>query len=437
MSSQTEQVNELIAITGASEQDAQRILSQCGYSLERAAEYYFQRDSLQEEERSRRKNRVPRTTAPVVCPTAEELADMFPIFDIGYLALLVRKQGHDGDAIIRRLIRESQEEEAALCEDGPEDVFLNVYNLAPEKEFLTKVGLGVYHSGIEIYGREWSFGGSCDEAYADYSGIFHCEPKSATPHFFKRVKLGTVRMSHRSVYFNVIKPLQETWTTGSYHLIQRNCNHFSAQLAAALEVKAPPSWVNRSARIGDTMIPMRVVNYFINGNTPPQQKTDDEEEREKRLSVGSNIKLCNPMVLPSKSTGHTNGVCVSSLTKGIKIIAKKKGSKVLLQFPRQHYQDADTGATVLVGPFEHGMHIADIDPTYSDDDDDDDDDHFNPAPQHDLKVEDVCDNLPEDNYDATVQEVIALLPLHPVPLVRECTVKHRGNINKIVEELLG
>ena len=432
MTSQNEHVSDLVAITGTSEVDARDILEKCGYSLERAAEYYFQRDSLKEE-RSRHevKRRTPNPTLPIVCPSAEELSEMFPVLDKSYLTMLVRRQGHDGDAIIRRLIRESQEEESTLQEQGPGEVYLNVYNLVPEKEFLTKVGLGVYHSGLEVYGREWSFGGCCEESYTDYSGIFHCEPKTATPNMFKQLKLGTIHMSHRDLYFNVIKPLHESWTMGTYHLIQRNCNHFAQQLAAALKVKSPPSWVNRSARIGDTMIPMRVVNYFLNGNTPPQKKTADEEQREKALDVGNLVQLHNPVVLPSKDTGHTCGICVSSLTRGIVIVEKKKGGKLLLQFPRQLYQDADSGESVLLGPFEYIIHAADLDPA-------DSDSEVNLDPlTHDIQIEDISDSSSLDDYESAVLEVTSLLPLHPVPLVREYAVKHQGDVNKIVEELLG
>ena len=38
-------------------------------------------------------------------------------------------------------------------------VRINVYSLVNVNQVLFYTGLGVYHSGVEIYGNEWAFGG--------------------------------------------------------------------------------------------------------------------------------------------------------------------------------------------------------------------------------------------------------------------------------------
>ena len=43
------------------------------------------------------------------------------------------------------------------------EVILNVYDLSPESNFigvLQKVGVGFYHSGVEINGLEYTYGGN-------------------------------------------------------------------------------------------------------------------------------------------------------------------------------------------------------------------------------------------------------------------------------------
>lgn len=57
-------------------------------------------------------------------------------------------------------------------------VYLNVYELESfegANKYLVPLGFGAYHSGVEIFGREYSFG------YGDTSesGIFSIEPKTA------------------------------------------------------------------------------------------------------------------------------------------------------------------------------------------------------------------------------------------------------------------
>ena len=38
------------------------------------------------------------------------------------------------------------------------DVVINVYDLTPKNKFLFRFGLGLYHSGVEVAGREYTFG---------------------------------------------------------------------------------------------------------------------------------------------------------------------------------------------------------------------------------------------------------------------------------------
>ena len=54
------------------------------------------------------------------------------------------------------------------------DIFVNVYDLHPSNTAFNLVGLGVYHSGVEIQGVETTFG------YTEQgSGVFEHEPRQA------------------------------------------------------------------------------------------------------------------------------------------------------------------------------------------------------------------------------------------------------------------
>eukprot|EP01079_Euglenida_sp_SAG-EU17-18_P008893 gene8893-1595_t len=71
------------------------------------------------------------------------------------------------------------------------EVALNVYEICCLNEYLEPLGIGAYHTGVEVYGREYAFG-KCD---AGRSGIFFKPPGCGIPGFKQRTLLGTTSLS--------------------------------------------------------------------------------------------------------------------------------------------------------------------------------------------------------------------------------------------------
>nr|XP_009386047.1 PREDICTED: deSI-like protein At4g17486 isoform X2 [Musa acuminata subsp. malaccensis] len=129
---------------------------------------------------------------------------------------------------------------------GRTHVYLNVYDLTPVNNYLYWFGLGVFHSGIEVHGMEYGFGAH------DYptSGVFEVEPKSCPGFIFRRsVWLGTTDMSH-SEFRLFIEDVAGKYHGDMYHLIIKNCNHFTDEVSRHITGKPIPGWVNRLARLG-------------------------------------------------------------------------------------------------------------------------------------------------------------------------------------------
>ena len=53
-------------------------------------------------------------------------------------------------------------EEAAIFDVSREPVILNIYDMFWTNDYTANVGLGVYHSGLEVYGREYAYGRTSD-----------------------------------------------------------------------------------------------------------------------------------------------------------------------------------------------------------------------------------------------------------------------------------
>ncbi|XP_021893641.1 deSI-like protein At4g17486 isoform X3 [Carica papaya] len=125
-------------------------------------------------------------------------------------------------------------------------LYLNVYDLTPINNYLYWFGLGVFHSGVEVHGLEYGFGA---HEYST-SGVFEVEPRSCPGFIFRRsVLLGTINMS-RSEFRLFIEKLSRKYHGNTYHLIAKNCNHFTDEVCKQLTGKPIPGWVNRMARLG-------------------------------------------------------------------------------------------------------------------------------------------------------------------------------------------
>eukprot|EP00935_MAST-01C_sp_MAST-1C-sp1_P000166 g166.t1 len=122
-------------------------------------------------------------------------------------------------------------------------VKLNVYDLVPDSNrFLSFVGVGAYHSGVEVEGKEWTF---------SESGVFFTKPLEANCGAFKTtIDLGEHRGS-RHDFDAIVTDLRREFPEGSYDLVKRNCNAFTKRLIG----KDIPVWVNRAASFGSALLP--------------------------------------------------------------------------------------------------------------------------------------------------------------------------------------
>eukprot|EP00762_Andalucia_godoyi_P003043 ANDGO_04169.mRNA.1 DeSI-like protein At4g17486 len=121
----------------------------------------------------------------------------------------------------------------------------NVYDII-DNSYSAWAGIGVFHSGIEVYGVEYSFGGGLGSA----TGVFGIEPRSAEGVVFREtVVLGETKLS-RSEVERIVWDMARDWPSNSYDLLERNCNVFSDALAQRILGVGVPGFVNRLARVG-------------------------------------------------------------------------------------------------------------------------------------------------------------------------------------------
>jgi len=126
-------------------------------------------------------------------------------------------------------------------------VLLNVYDLSEDwlmanEMFQQTLELGgAFHCGVEIYGREWTFG---------TDGVFVSRPCFHQTHVYRQtIVIGHTRYCREDVVAVIADELCPKWQGRSYDLLSRNCCTFSRALCRRLTGKNIPDWVDRLPRL--------------------------------------------------------------------------------------------------------------------------------------------------------------------------------------------
>lgn len=140
-------------------------------------------------------------------------------------------------------------------------------------EYTTSIGLGVFHSGVEIFGTEFAYGGHP----FPFTGVFEITPRNHEElgeqfHFRQSIQIGCTDFNYQEVR-RIVEELGNQFRGDRYHLMNNNCNHFSSALTQVQKHLLPniagfqkvmsnknlfhyyqiicgqeiPSWVNRLA----------------------------------------------------------------------------------------------------------------------------------------------------------------------------------------------
>ncbi|KAF8098204.1 hypothetical protein N665_0271s0022 [Sinapis alba] len=163
-------------------------------------------------------------------------------------------------------------------------VYLNVYDLTPVNNYLYWFGIGIFHSGIESHDLEYCYGA---HEYPT-SGVYEVEPKNCPGFIFRRsVLLGTTTMS-RSDFRSYMEKLSRKYHGDTYHLIAKNCNHFTEEVCLQLTGKPIPGWINRLARVGsfcNCLLPESIQLTAVSAPSERLEFSDEDDSNSEASSV--------------------------------------------------------------------------------------------------------------------------------------------------------
>lgn len=133
-------------------------------------------------------------------------------------------------------------------------VYLNVYDMHWTNEYTSRLGVGIYHSAVEVHEREYAFIGH--EFMS--SGLVDVQPKGCmfieneSFKFRESIYIGETDLTQIDIK-GIVQDLGVHFTGLSYHLVTRNCNHFSSEFSKLLCGNDIPGWINRIANLGSRL----------------------------------------------------------------------------------------------------------------------------------------------------------------------------------------
>lgn len=166
------------------------------------------------------------------------------------------------------------------------------------------LGVPICHSNVQVQSLsdpadvvEFGFEGGARRG----TGVYQC-CAGANPHLAftrqTRCYLGETSLRHKEIV-QVLDDLKKEWSSDSYHLLTKNCNHFCDALVRLLVPgKKMPAYVNRGARLLCALpapfpgaLPKCVSKFLPSGGSWTAGAVCAMAERERRLAGVRDFRL--------------------------------------------------------------------------------------------------------------------------------------------------
>ena len=175
-------------------------------------------------------------------------------------------------------------------------VWLNIYHLTCLNYFFQFIGLGIYHSTIEIYSYEYSFGPTKE----DDPGFFRNKIGEIGQKLIlkEKIYLGNTIYSEKE-FIKILELESPYWMGRTYDPFVKNCNHFSKNLSKILlnEDKINfPLYVNRMTKFAS----------FFSSFYPPIKRLYGNLSRRITSQIKVDINMKNIFDLDNMSIPKTN-----------------------------------------------------------------------------------------------------------------------------------
>mmetsp|Transcript_44115 Transcript_44115/g.127594 ORF Transcript_44115/g.127594 Transcript_44115/m.127594 type:complete len:252 (+) Transcript_44115:109-864(+) len=202
-----------------------------------------------------------------------------------------------GATLARHLHGDEPQAEIQAADDA--QVYLNVYDLNEDWLHANNLSLhvlnlgGAFHTGVEVFGREWSYG---------QEGVSSNEPRAHAVHIYRMsVPMGATDKGHAEVMQLIEREVMLGWQGSDYDILRHNCCSFADFLCARLAGKRIPGWVSRFPKVASAASRGfgKVVDF---GGAVSHASSNDVRNFRRSLSTLSSRSQASVTTVPSPAS---------------------------------------------------------------------------------------------------------------------------------------
>ena len=163
-------------------------------------------------------------------------------------------------------------------------IYLNIYDLTPLNKYLDCLGIGAYHSAVQIFDTEFSFGA---HPY-NFSGVIESQPNTnKLLQLRKTILIGQTTMKLNEIN-KVLNEVKKKFNGNTYDVFKNNCNHFANELCMKLLNKKIPRHINRLSNFS-SIFRCLFSSKLIYGDAL-QSKSKKSNSNENKMNISGNLE---------------------------------------------------------------------------------------------------------------------------------------------------
>ena len=165
-------------------------------------------------------------------------------------------------------------------------IYLNIYDLTPFNKFLDCLGIGAYHSAVQIFDTEFSFGA---HPY-NFTGVIESQPNTnKLLQLRKTILIGQTTMKLNEIN-KILNEVKKKYIGNTYDVFKNNCNHFTNDLCMRLVNKKIPKHVNRLSNFSSLFRCLFSSKLIYGDALQSKQKSNSNEIN---LHISGNLEAQN------------------------------------------------------------------------------------------------------------------------------------------------